>query len=134
MMVDETPSVTPIDAPVRAPGRLQIGLNFWTPLLFVVALSIFLLLVFLTINELVGSARVDAMYQLGISLGDSKQPLDSDRIRELHSLANDAKEHHQAFRMFWLQAAQLILLNLFLPIIAALLGYIFGAQQPRSDD
>ncbi len=37
--------------------------------------------------------------------------------------------HRQALLSFWLQAAQLILLNLLLPLLTALFGYIFGTQQ-----
>jgi hypothetical protein len=37
-----------------------------------------------------------------------------------------------AFHSFWIQAAQLILLNLLLPLLTALFGYIFGTQQAQS--
>lgn len=37
--------------------------------------------------------------------------------------------HRQSLFTFWLQAAQLILLNLLLPLLTALFGYIFGSQQ-----
>ena len=39
-------------------------------------------------------------------------------------------EHRQSLHQFWIQAAQLILLNLLLPVLTALLGYIFGRQHP----
>ena len=38
-------------------------------------------------------------------------------------------EHRKNLQQFWLQAAQLILLNLLLPLLTALFGYIFGRQQ-----
>ncbi len=38
-------------------------------------------------------------------------------------------EHRNNLQQFWLQAAQLILLNLLLPLLTALFGYIFGRQQ-----
>ncbi|HEX4554819.1 MAG TPA: hypothetical protein VH249_12580 [Xanthobacteraceae bacterium] len=59
------------------------------------------------------------------------QALDIERLRLLKDYAKDAHEHRQAFRSFWLQAAQLILLNLLLPLLTALLGYIFGTQATR---
>jgi len=37
-------------------------------------------------------------------------------------------ELRQSFHSFWLQAAQLILLNLLLPLLTALFGYVFGTQ------
>jgi len=45
--------------------------------------------------------------------------------------ANKINEQRQSFHTFWLQAAQLILLNLLLPILTALLGYIFGTHQTQ---
>jgi hypothetical protein len=57
------------------------------------------------------------------------EAIDLDRLRLLKDYAKDAHEHRQAFRSFWLQAAQLVLLNLLLPLLTALLGYIFGSQK-----
>ncbi len=37
-------------------------------------------------------------------------------------------EQRQGLHQFWIQAAQLILLNLLLPLLTALFGYIFGRQ------
>jgi hypothetical protein len=55
--------------------------------------------------------------------------IDLERLRLLREIAKDIRDYHQAFRSFWLQAGQLILLNLLLPILTALLGYIFGSAQ-----
>jgi hypothetical protein len=38
------------------------------------------------------------------------------------------QEHRLRLHQFWLQAAQLVLLNLLLPVLTALLGYIFGTH------
>ncbi len=43
--------------------------------------------------------------------------------------AGRINEHRQSLHMFWIQAAQLILLNLLLPLLTALLGYVFGTQR-----
>jgi hypothetical protein len=40
-------------------------------------------------------------------------------------------EQRQSLHNFWVQAAQLILLNLLLPLLTALFGYIFGTQQAQ---
>ena len=40
-------------------------------------------------------------------------------------------EQRQALHNFWIQAAQLILVNLLLPLLTALFGYIFGTQQAQ---
>lgn len=64
------------------------------------------------------------------SLADARST-DLDRIRLLKDFSKDVRDQHQAFRSFWLQAAQLVLLNLLLPVLTALLGYIFGTQQAQ---
>ncbi len=38
-------------------------------------------------------------------------------------------QQRESLHTFWIQAAQLILLNLLLPLLTALFGYIFGTQQ-----
>jgi hypothetical protein len=38
-------------------------------------------------------------------------------------------DQRQGLHTFWVQAAQLVLLNLLLPLLTALFGYIFGTQQ-----
>lgn len=40
-------------------------------------------------------------------------------------------EQRQSLHTFWIQVAQLILLNLLLPLLTALFGYIFGTQQSQ---
>lgn len=46
----------------------------------------------------------------------------------LDRLASQRKSMHD----FWLQAAQLVLLNLLLPLLTALFGYVFGTQSQHS--
>jgi hypothetical protein len=41
-------------------------------------------------------------------------------------------EQRQSLHAFWVQAAQLVLLNLLLPLLTALFGYIFGRQQEQT--
>lgn len=43
--------------------------------------------------------------------------------------AGKIQDQRQSLHLFWIQAAQLILLNLLLPLLTALFGYIFGTQQ-----
>ncbi len=52
--------------------------------------------------------------------------MDIDRLRLLRDLMKDANDGHQALRTFWISAAQLILVNVLLPLLTAMLGYIFG--------
>jgi hypothetical protein len=54
-----------------------------------------------------------------------------ERLKFMADLQKQSDDQRQAFRAFWLQVAQLILMNLFFPLLTALLGYIFGTQQAR---
>jgi hypothetical protein len=54
---------------------------------------------------------------------------DVESIRALREIAKDVRDAQQSTRSFWLQVAQLILLNLLLPVLTALLGYIFGSYR-----
>jgi hypothetical protein len=64
-----------------------------------------------------------------IDLGTISQGLDIEYLRTRREIAKDMLDARQAVRSFWLSIAQLVLLNLLLPILTALLGYIFGTQQ-----
>jgi hypothetical protein len=67
---------------------------------------------------------VATIAQLGAS-----QTAAGDRVKLLEELQKQSDDERQAFRTFWMQVAQLILMNLFFPVITALLGYIFGTQR-----
>jgi hypothetical protein len=45
----------------------------------------------------------------------------------IQSISNEAK----SYRDFWRDTNQMILLNLLLPILTALLGYIFGSREDK---
>jgi hypothetical protein len=55
-------------------------------------------------------------------------PMDTDRLRVMRDFAKDVHDHHQGLRTFWASASQLVLVNVLLPLLTALLGYIFGRQ------
>jgi hypothetical protein len=54
---------------------------------------------------------------------------DVQRLAVIKELQKSQAEESIARRAFWMQAAQLVLINLLLPILTALLGYIFGTRQ-----
>jgi hypothetical protein len=58
--------------------------------------------------------------------------IDIDRLRVLRDFTKDIHENHQSLRTFWISAAQLVLVNVLLPLLTALLGYIFGRQSSQS--
>ena len=48
--------------------------------------------------------------------------------------AAQAIQQRDSFHAFWIQAAQLVLLNLLLPLLTGLFGYIFGTSQSARTD
>ena len=54
---------------------------------------------------------------------------DAQRLAVIKELQKAQAEERTARRAYWMQIAQLVLINLLLPILTALLGYIFGTRQ-----
>ena len=52
-----------------------------------------------------------------------------DRVTLLIDYVKQLSDERQSFHTSWIQEAQLILLNLLLPLLTGLFGYIFGTQQ-----
>jgi len=50
------------------------------------------------------------------------------RVKLLQDIQKQQDDASQAFRSFWMQVCQLILMNIFFPLLTALLGYIFGTS------
>ncbi|MBB5017979.1 hypothetical protein HNQ59_001264 [Chitinivorax tropicus] len=56
-----------------------------------------------------------------------------EKLIETTKLAIEAlSKQHQEARQFYLQLLQIILLNMLLPLVTALFGYIFGSKQAES--
>lgn len=74
--------------------------------------------------------RQDCADMLGTaSKAAGSASLDLEKIRQLTEFVKTIDEHQRGFQAFWLQLAQLILLNLLLPLLTGLFGYIFGTSQ-----
>jgi hypothetical protein len=69
--------------------------------------------------EIVGGTKQAVLGEVA-AVTDAKIAADS---------AGKIGEQRQNLHNFWVQAAQLVLLNLLLPLLTALFGYIFGTQQ-----
>jgi hypothetical protein len=51
------------------------------------------------------------------------------RVKLLEEILKQADDNDQVFRTYWMQVSQMILMNIFFPLLTALLGYVFGTQQ-----
>jgi hypothetical protein len=47
-------------------------------------------------------------------------------------LIDSLKSEHKEFREYWLKVLQIVLVNVFLPVLTGLLGYIFATQRDAS--
>jgi hypothetical protein len=116
------------DAPVHsAPvtdltGKTRIGLYMMGSVLGIILLYVILFFYFLN------SDRIDAS---GFMIKNYNSLVDSTHIEQsktvIQSISNEAK----SYRDFWRDTNQMILLNLLLPILTALLGYIFGSREDK---
>ena len=50
-------------------------------------------------------------------------------LKSAREIANDIKELRRASREFWTSLSQLFLLNLLIPVLTSILGYIFGSRK-----
>jgi hypothetical protein len=113
--LNQASEVTPARAPVGAPlsGKERAGVNLTWGVLGIVAVYLVVVLVFLWRRE---SA-------LEISLPSSGGAVAADTLRFRLMAAE-----RTAFRAFWLDMVQMVLVNVLLPVLTALLGYVFGTH------
>lgn len=50
------------------------------------------------------------------------------------NLIRECETQRESLRKFWTQSVQMILLNAMLPVLTALLGYVFGTQEQPSSE
>lgn len=86
------------------------------------------------LQPLAPETRKSVLKQCIDLVSDLKVVLIAQSATLAHSLtageaADKIDRHRQNLHTFWIQAAQLILLNLLLPLLTALFGYVFGTQQ-----
>jgi hypothetical protein len=80
------------------------------------------------------ATRNQKLDQCIAAIGDIRQAaLGSAASTATSQIAGEAttkiQDQRQNLHTFWIQVAQLVLLNLLLPLLTALFGYIFGTQQ-----
>lgn len=108
-------TVTPPKAPVTVPltGRERAGIQLTFVVLGIIAGFLLLVLTALWWNESRSAA---------LSAGILQGTMDAAKLTAI-------AEERAAFRTFWLEVTKTILLNVFLPVLTALLGYVFGTTQ-----
>ncbi len=113
--------VTPPEAPVGVPlsEKERAGVNLTWGVLGVIGGWLVFVLIFLWTQEAA----------LRGALPQSPQPAGIDTVG-FRLVASE----RAAFRAFWLDMVQMVLVNVLLPVLTALLGYVFGTQARRSGE
>ncbi len=117
-------SVTPKTAPVGEPlsGRERAGVNLTWGVLGLTGLFLTVVVLVLWTNERNSAATLTQILGSGDTLATV---VDTVKTRIV-------SEERTAFRAFWLGLTQTVLLNVLLPVLTALLGYVFGTTQARA--
>jgi hypothetical protein len=103
----------------------------WGVLSMITVLSL-LLVILIAVGEFSRTSQdIEALQNLISAIGKKANP-----TAEEIKLANDTfqliRDARKASREFWISLSQLILLNLLLPVLTAILGYIFGSRKNTS--
>jgi len=117
------PEVTPSEAPAsEIPPLARAGVDLAKWVFVIVSVFIVVALALLAWNE-IGLFQIETNYtqQLKPDMSTAEMNMVKEFIAQL-------EVQRKAFREFWLQFMQMILLNLLLPVLTAILGYIFGSK------
>lgn len=119
--INITEHVNVTEAPLGALPKA--GYNLARFILFIISGYILFLVLFLLFKNIDASQAITKAMP-GVNLSDSTFAHQKDIIR---SLQDEQKNN----RDFIIQVSQMVLLNLLLPILTAILGYIFGTREEQ---
>ena len=118
----ETEVISSVDPKVNEPSLSMIGFKLSRFVLFIISGFILIFLIFLFSKNFEASPSIKIPDQVNIA--DSSY----DKKIELIKLVQEEKKN---YRDFTLQIAQMVLLNLLLPVLTAILGYIFASNKNK---
>jgi len=107
---------------VKEPSLPVIGYNLASFVLLIISGFVLLLIIFLYVKEFDASKSIQIPVQTNIP--------DSTFARKIE-VAKLIQEEKKGMRDFTVQIAQMILLNLLLPVLTAILGYIFASNKNK---
>jgi len=113
-----------------------VDLAKWVLTIIVCALSVLTILV--ASSEIWPTSEVTEIHKLVLDIHSKSSALAANdekllQVRkDLLDLSRQIVDAKQAQRSFWIQFSQMILLNLLLPVLTAILGYVFGANSSKN--
>lgn len=111
------------------PPRTRAGYTLARGVLWIISTFLGIVLLLLIVSEWQRASALDAFYS---ELRPTAANVDSTGIARFDVVAQRMQEERAEFRKFWLDMVQLILLGALLPVLTALLGYIFGTHEKES--
>lgn len=121
----DAPVVTPPAAPAKPMSFIAqagVGLAQWV--LVIISVFIVIALALLAWSEARSFFLVDSSYSQLL-----KPELSKETAEAAKTLIEQLEAQRKAFRDFWLQLMQIVLVNVLLPILTAILGYVFGSRE-----
>jgi hypothetical protein len=114
--------VSPRTAPVRETlsGKEWAGVTLTWGVLGVIVVFLIAMITFLWSAESNSSTALTGI----LAKGDTTHGVDTTRFHLVSA-------ERASFRTYWLSLIQMVLLNVLLPVLTALLGYVFGTTQAR---
>ncbi len=112
------PQVSELDA------KSRIGYHLARIVLAIIGVFLIFLILYILLGKSNGTAKIEVPNLVNLS--------DSAFSKRL-SLIKTIQEENKASRDFVLQITQMVLLNLLLPILTAILGYIFGSHREGNE-
>lgn len=121
-------------------GLQKAGVQLANRVILVISIALVTLTLLVTMSELAPSSDVSGLNKLVIDVHaraaalPASSPELPEARKDLQELARQIADAKQAQRSFWMQFSQMILLNLLLPVLTAILGYVFGANNASTTD
>jgi len=109
---------------VREPSLPMIGFFLSKFVLWIISGFVLLLVIFLFVKQFDASPAIKIPSQVSTS--------DSTYKREFE-LIKLVQEEKKSYRDFIIQVSQMVLLNLLLPVLTAILGYIFASNSKNKE-
>lgn len=121
-------------------GLQKAGVGLANKLIGVICLALIVLTLLVAGSEIWPSSDVTELHSIVLQVHAKAAALPASSA-ELPELRKDVQEMSrqiadakQAQRAFWMQFSQMILLNLLLPVLTAILGYVFGASSTTNSE
>ena len=111
-------------------GKERAGLSLTWGVLIIIVLFLGLAFLYLYLSEQPACKALDALREpISKALNEGKPLPES-----VTAIFQQCETQRKAFYEFWLESVQRILINTLLPVLTALLGYLFGTQAMSSQE